>query len=297
MVNAEPVTEFTITPTGHFSLHLAAGFGFGYRTGVHQPEEALMRLAFCLDGHWEQAGVLLRQNAGGTLLGELHGTRDVEGARRQLMRILSLDHDGDAWLEVGERDPVIGRLQARFPGLRPVLFHSPYEQVCWAIISGHRSQRSMVRVWDRLAGEAGATFELGGERVAAFPRPEQLLAVRAIGGLPESSLRWLHAAAEAALEGRLDADRLRALGVEGAISALRELPGIGPFWSGAVVVRGLGLADVWPVDEPRAMAAAARLYGMSQLDRATYDRLAEPWRPFRTWALVLIRYAASRGCV
>jgi DNA-3-methyladenine glycosylase II len=38
---------------------------------------------------------------------------------------------------VGERDPVVGEVQHRYPGLRPVGFWSPYEAAAWTII-GHR---------------------------------------------------------------------------------------------------------------------------------------------------------------
>jgi DNA-3-methyladenine glycosylase II len=40
---------------------------------------------------------------------------------------LSLDHDGAGWPAVGERDPVIARLQAQYNYLRPVCFYSSYE--------------------------------------------------------------------------------------------------------------------------------------------------------------------------
>jgi hypothetical protein len=48
-------------------------------------------------------------------------------------------------------------------------------------------------------------------------------------------------------------------------------------------------------DEAAALDTMARLYGPP--GPPTPDRvaeLAEPWRPFRTWAAVLIRAAASR---
>jgi hypothetical protein len=41
------------------------------------------------------------------------------------------------FLEVGERDRVVARLQRSYRGLRPVLFWSPYEAAAWTII-GHR---------------------------------------------------------------------------------------------------------------------------------------------------------------
>jgi DNA-3-methyladenine glycosylase II len=61
------------------------------------------------------------------------------------------------------------------------------------------------------------------------------------------------------------------------------------------VIRGTGFADVLPVNEPRVLSLAARLYGLDEpLSEARFRELAEPWRPYRTWAAVLIRAAAKR---
>jgi DNA-3-methyladenine glycosylase II len=102
--------------------------------------------------------------------------------------------------------------------------------------------------------------------------------------------------AQGALAGRLDAQRLRGLPPEAALGELRELPGIGPFYATLVLVRASGHADLLPAQEPRVAAAVARFYG---LDRPpSPERLAElaqEWRPFRTWASVLLRYAGDRG--
>lgn len=59
--------------------------------------------------------------------------------RRQVERILSLDVDGAGFPALGDRDRVVGDLQRRYPGLRPVQFHTPYEAAVWAII-GHSTQ-------------------------------------------------------------------------------------------------------------------------------------------------------------
>ena len=79
------------------------------------------------------------------------------------------------------------------------------------------------------------------------------------------------------------------------MAELREIKGIGPFYSELIVIRGTGFADVLPVSEPRALALAARLYHLpAPPDQDRFRALAEPWRPFRTWAVVLIRAATSR---
>lgn len=288
--------RFTIVPRGPFSLRAAAGFGFGPSTGRPKPEGDLMRLAFPVDGFERHAGVVLRQDAGGAVHGEVHGARDVERARRQVARILSLDHDGEAWEAVGERDPVIGRLQAAHPGLRPVLFHSPYEGTAWAIISARRPARQAAEVRRELSEALGASFELAGERVAAFPLPEQLLEVQPVRGLPEEKCERLRGVARAALEGRLDPERLGAMEPEAAMAEMRTLKGIGPFYAGLIVVRATGLSDVLPVEEPKSLRAAAHFYGLDRTpDPAAFAGLAEPWRPFRTWAVVLLRVAGDRA--
>jgi DNA-3-methyladenine glycosylase II len=46
----------------------------------------------------------------------------VIAAERQVARLLSLDHNASDYPQVGERDPVIGRLQEERPGSSPRAF-------------------------------------------------------------------------------------------------------------------------------------------------------------------------------
>jgi DNA-3-methyladenine glycosylase II len=287
-----------LAPRGPFDLRLLAGFGFGPTTGRGQPTEPVMRLAFCLDDLHGYAGAVLRQSDDGIVSGQLHGDGPAAAVEAQLRRILSLDHDGAAWLEVGGRDPVIGQLQRRFPGLRPPLFHSPYEAAAWAIISARRPARQAAAVRSEISERLGRPFDLDGERLAAFPTPRSLLEVGPMKGLPEIKVERLRTVAEAALAGRLDPERLRSLTPEEALAELQQLPGIGPFYAMLILVRSTGHADVLPTGEPRVLASAAHYY---TLDRPPsperFAELAERWRPFRTWATVLLRYAGERDGV
>jgi DNA-3-methyladenine glycosylase II len=288
--------SFEIAPRGPFSLQAAAGFGFGGSIGA-PPFDGAMRLAFAVDGGQELAGVLLRQRADGVVEGELSGARDVDAVRAQVARILSLDHDGRDWLAVGERDPVIGRLQRELPGLRPVLFHSPYEAASWAVLSARRPAPQAAQLRRRLSEQLGATFALDGVAMSAFPLPSRLLEVQAGPGLPEEKAARLRGVAEAALGGHLDPQRLRALDPDAALAELQRLRGIGPFYARLVLVRASGVADV-PVAEPRALTSAAHHYGLdAPPDAATWAAMAERWRPFRTWAIVLLRVAGNRAGV
>jgi DNA-3-methyladenine glycosylase II len=282
---------FTIEPRGPFSLALAASHVFGPREPA--PVVPLMRLAFCVDGFHELAGVVLTEGPAGSVVGEVHGATDVAAVREQVARIVSLDHDGSGWPAVGQRDPLIGRLQARYPGFRPVLHYSPYEAAAWAILAGHRSGRQANTLRRRMGEALGTTFELAGTRLSAFPTPHAILDAPALPVPSVEQDRRLRAVARAALDGLLDPARLRALDPEVARAEVQTLPGLGPFYSGLVAIRAVGPTDAASVEEPRLLAALRHYLGdEAPADTAALARRMEAWRPFRTWAVVLIRRAA-----
>ncbi|HXA43166.1 MAG TPA: hypothetical protein VNV65_09680 [Candidatus Solibacter sp.] len=286
------MTTFTIEPEGPFSLEESAIFGFGQREG--SKFDGVMRLAFCLDDFSGQVGVEVRQQ-GGRVDCAFDPPGDVEAVRRQVARVLSLDHDARGFVSIGDRDPVMARLLAAAPGLRPPLFYSPYEAAAWAVLSARRPARQMQRVRKRLSEAHGATVEVAGAPMAAFPTPAQLLAVEAFPEVPPVKMDRLHAVAEAALEGRLDPERLRSAEPEEAIRGLQQIDGIGPFYASLILIRASGVTDVLPTDEPRVRELARTLYGLDATPTvAEFAQLAEPWSPWRTWAVVLMRAAASR---
>jgi len=78
-------------------------------------------LAFALDGSWEPVGGRIVE-ARGTLAVEVvsncgNAAVEVEGIRRNIIRILSLDANGSECAAIGRRDPMVADLQARYPGL------------------------------------------------------------------------------------------------------------------------------------------------------------------------------------
>jgi DNA-3-methyladenine glycosylase II len=60
-------------------------------------------------------------------------------------------------------------------------------------------------------------------------------------------------------------------------------------------VRACGFVDVLPADEARSRQAVHELYGITTpMTDAEYASFADRWRPYRTWAVVLVRAAAHR---
>jgi len=291
-------TDLTITPDGAFSLAAAAGFGFGPNTGRPRPEGDTMSLAFVADDLVHHAAAWLTQDPDGVLHCRLFGEAEPELVLSQVRRVLSLDQSGLAWAAVGERDPVVGRLQAELPGLRPVLFHSPYEAAAWSVLSQRRHRTQATAVRKRLSQAHGRTFSLPGGDVEAFPTPADLLAVDSFPSLEPQRIDRLHVIAKAALDGVLEPRRLLDMAPEAAMAALQGLPGIGPMYATLILLRSTGATDILTLGEPRLAAYAGHFYGRAR--PVTPDELAaiaEGWRPFRTWTAVLLRVAGDRDGV
>jgi DNA-3-methyladenine glycosylase II len=295
--------HFELPTRGLFSLKAAAEFGFGPNQGRPPAFGGAMRLAFPVDGGRGYAGAVLRElepDGPVTVELSLRGDPDPDLALAQVARVVSLDHDGGAFARVGENDAVIGALQRAHPGQRPVLFHSPYEAAAWAIISARRPAARAAEVRRELSIQLGETFELAGQTVHAFPQPEHLAELGdQFPGLSLEQLIRLRGVAGAGMDGTLDVAHLHEIGPEEAYVDVQALKGLGPFYAGLVVLRATGFADAWlPVPEPKVLAHVTRYYGLAKApDPEQFAALAERWRPFRTWAIVLIRLAGDRGTV
>lgn len=283
-------TSFTLAPKGSFGLEMIRTFQCGCfsasRRCTVNPDE--VEMAFPLDGTFEVVGVRLRRR-GAILEGEAVGTVDVDAIRRQVARVLSVDHDGHGFDRLLERDPVLGKAARRHPGFRPPLFHSPYVAAGWLVLTQRLRQTQAAAIQRAIAEAGGDLVELSGERLASFPRPETLLRWSRFPGVSGPKWARLQSVARAALEGKLDIDRLRSLPYAEAHASLTELHGIGPWTADGILMRGSGLADALPLAEPRVHQAVALAYG---LDRTPTDdelvALTERWRPYRAWATVLL---------
>lgn len=275
---------------GAFDLTQSASRGFGQREAA--PDAAGMRLGFLLDGSFRAAGVAVRQPRPDELELTVSGTTQCDVAAAQALRVLSADVDARGWDALGSADPVLGRLQAARPGLRPPLFHSAYEALLWCVLSARRPHAQGVALRERLNRAHGTVLEIDGTEVSVSPAPEQMLAVASLPSVPEWKLRRMHGVARAAADGRLDTAELRALDPAEASARLRELPGIGPYYAELVVVRALGHTDVLPLGEPAVLAVAgALLTGNGPLSGAQLQQRTAAWSPWRTWACVAMRAA------
>ena len=294
MTTALTTTMTALPIVGPFDLREVALMGFGHRD--EHSFDGVMRMAFCLDGDYErQVGVEARQfgdrlELQAQSLGDPLSDAEAEALRKQVARVVSLDHDGEAFHQLCLSDPVLARIHMKAPGFRPALFYSPYEAALWSIISARRARSQGITLRARMSELYGAGFELSGTRTLCVPTPSALLEIESVPGLPADRIPRLHAVAQAAQRGVLDADRLRAMAPEDAKAELQQLPGVGPFYSSLIVIRACGHADAPTLGEPRSRAAIEQAYGIDhELGDEELLALAERWRPFRTWISVMMR--------
>lgn len=272
-----------------FSLAAASEFyqGFTPGSGMAIADAADLTLAFLLDDSFEAVAVSLRED-GGELVAEYVGTDDAQTLRRQVSRMLGLDADGNAWRKVGVRDPVVGKLQAEFPGFFTAAKPSPYDAATWGIIAPRINIKQAAKVKIGIAAEYGDAVTLCGRSHAVFPSPAKLLQIRRVSGLSDEKLVRLKAIARAALEGKLDAGRLRAMEPAAALEQLQELPGVGPWTAAHILYRGAALEDALPLGEPRVLHGLADAYGLKTASVEKFIELGEAWRPFRMWVAILL---------
>src|ERR1700683_5294677 len=184
----------TMVPRGPFSLAASIRFLEGFTPAAYAgpdtaAEDVALELAFSVEGSWQTVGVRVSQEGDQVTVAIVSPTSPdpelVEAVRAQVERILSLDVDGSAFAALGERDPVVGRLQRAYPGLRPFGFCSPYEAAAWTII-GHRIRiRQAAAIKDQMAKRLGEPVTFGDRAVHAVPPAPRV--GRAVPGFPAAA--------------------------------------------------------------------------------------------------------------
>lgn len=290
---AERTGRFELEPSGPYSLAASVRFLEGFVPARYEGDGPDgLRLAFFADGleRGERVAGAFVSAEGEKVSVETYGEAAPETVCGQVERVLSLDTDGSRFPRVGRGDPVVRGLQDRYPGLRPVLFHSPYEAAAWAIIGNRIRIVQAAKVKARMARELGSPVLVRGKEEHAFPGPSRLLGLERFPGLPERKVGYLRALARATLEGRLEASYLRSLPAEEALAGLKGLPGIGPFSAELILLRGAGEPDGLPKNEPRLGRAVAMAYGLAEPPGGEeLEGMAERWRPYRTWVALYLR--------
>jgi DNA-3-methyladenine glycosylase II len=122
------------------------------------------------------------------------------------------------------------------------------------------------------------------------PTPEEILAeepeeLRAAVGLSRAKVSFLRSLAEHVIDGELELQRLDELDDEQVTAELVAVKGLGAWSAQMFLMFHLERPDVLPVGDLGIRRAIERAYGLKTLpEAAEIERIAAPWRPYRTLA-------------
>ncbi len=125
------------------------------------------------------------------------------------------------------------------------------------------------------------------------PTPRQLLAadpeqIRA-AGLSRPKIAYLRDLAQHVEDGTLELDRLDELPDEEVSAQLTAVKGLGQWTADMFLIFHLRRPDVLPVGDLGIRRAVQIVYGLDELpDAAELERIAEPWRPYRSLACLYL---------
>lgn len=152
-------------------------------------------------------------------------------------------------------------------------------------ISVHAARAIRARLHSRLQGRwtASAIAALSDDDLGlcGLSRPKQRTTRALLDALDRGELEWRRI-------GRLeDAEVIR---------ELTRIKGIGPWTAQMYLLFALGRADVMATGDLGLQNAAMRLYGLRQRpDAARFERLAQPWAPYRSLASVYLWASLEKG--
>lgn len=213
----------------------------------------------------------------------LDNVADTQAAVQRCRRMLDLDADPETVETHFADDPILSTLIRKRPGLRSPGHPDGVELLTRAILGQQVSVKGARTLAARLVAAVGEPLAAQVEGVThTFP------SAVAIAGCTPSDFAMPGARAKALIhacgqlaEGNIviDAGSDR----EEIVRQLESLPGIGPWTASYVALRALGDPDVFlPTDI--GVRNALRLLGAESSPRHS-ARLAESWRPWRSYAL------------
>ena len=213
----------------------------------------------------------------------LDNVADAQAAVQRCRRMLDLDADPDTVETHFADDPILSTLVRKRPGMRSPGHPDGVELLTRAVLGQQVSVKGARTLAARLVAAIGEPLAVPVEGVThTFPSAEAIAGC-ATGdfAMPAARSRALVNACEQLAVGNIVID---AGSDRDEISRqLEALPGIGPWTASYVALRALGDPDVFlPTD--LGVRNALRLHGAESSPRNA-ARLAESWRPWRSYAL------------
>jgi len=180
-------------------------------------------------------------------------------------------------------DPVMARLVDEHGEIELVPAHRQGQDHYTTLLRSIVGQQLSVKAASTIYGRVLDVF--GGQP----PAPDQILAadpeaLRA-AGLSRAKVAYLRSLAEHVLDGSLELERFTEMDEDDVMAELLAIKGVGEWTAHMFLMFQLARPDVLPVGDLGIRRAVERAYELERLPGpAELERIAEPWRPWRTLA-------------
>lgn len=193
---------------------------------------------------------------------------------RTLRKVLGLDVDPEPLQRLAEAERALRPTALALRGMRPTRFAGWFEAFANVVPFQQLSLDAGLAIVRRLVERFGERLEHGGRRFHAFPTASAIAAAGPAAlrecGLSARKAESLRHLARAIESNELSEEKISDMSTDDALRTLTDLPGIGPWSAGLVLLRGLGRLDVFPpgdVGAERRLAALMRLRSGASLGR------------------------------
>ena len=210
---------------------------------------------------------------------------------QRVRRMFDLDADPSAIHAQLSADAMLAPLIAQQPGLRLPGGWDGFEVAMRAVLGQQVSVAAATTLARRLVTAHGRSLAtpVAEDLHSLFPLPEQLIDVDLVGlGLPAKRAATLNVVARALVDGRIHFGAEQSL--DDFIASWIALPGIGDWTAHYIAMRGLRHPDAFPAGDLVLRKQAVK--GITLTEKQLRER-AEPWRPWRSYAVIQLWRAAS----
>ncbi len=201
-------------------------------------------------------------------------------------------------------DPLIGGVVRNAPGLRVHRSWDRFETAIRIVVGQQISLAAASTMCGRIAQRFGTHIAISREPIAQKPSDQHRQAVThlfpsaasladaSVGGLVELGFtrrrsETILGLSTAIANGEVNLSATESLehpdSLANIVARLCELRGIGPWTAHLIAMRIYGHHDAFPASDLGLRRAVERLVG-HHVNAAEMEALAEPWRPYRSWA-------------
>lgn len=262
-------------------------------SGVERIDDAVYRRV--LPGRARSGWLAVRARPGSHVLQvelDLPDPERLPGILRRLRRLFDLDADPLAIDAVLDGDPLLRELGERFPGQRLPGAFNGFEAMVRAVLGQQVSVAAASTLMNRVVERFGAALPGAEAGSRAFPTPEALAGGDFSGiGLTGARIDCLRALSRAVSRGEL-ADEPGSSDPAVWRKTALALPGVGPWTAEYMAMRVLHDPDAFPAGD---LVLRQQLGTGSPLAERACAARAEPWRPWRAYALMRLWRAAAES--